>query len=41
MASLREAGDLPGARDPRVFAELIGLLGLPQALDTARRYEES
>jgi 2-methylisocitrate lyase-like PEP mutase family enzyme len=40
MANLKETGDVPGGHDPRVFVELIKLLGVPQALETAKRYEE-
>jgi 2-methylisocitrate lyase-like PEP mutase family enzyme len=40
MSTLRETGDLPEGRDPRVFAELIGLLGVSDALEMGRRYEQ-
>ena len=41
MATLKDAGDLPEARDPRVFAEVIGLLGVREAFETGKRYEDS
>jgi 2-methylisocitrate lyase-like PEP mutase family enzyme len=41
MASLKESGDLPQARDPRVFVEVIELLGVQEAFETGKKYEET
>jgi 2-methylisocitrate lyase-like PEP mutase family enzyme len=40
MVALKDAGDLPSARDPMVFAELLGLLGVQDALEMGKRYED-
>ena len=39
MAELRKTGAIAAAADPRGFGELLELLGVPRALDDARRYE--
>jgi 2-methylisocitrate lyase-like PEP mutase family enzyme len=41
MAALKDAGDLPQASDPKVFAEVIGLLGVREAFEAGKKYEES
>ncbi len=39
MAELKRTGAIAEASDPRSFAELLELLGVPDALETARRYD--
>lgn len=40
LRELRETGRVPGAEDPRTFADLLGVLGVAEALEQGRRYEE-
>jgi 2-methylisocitrate lyase-like PEP mutase family enzyme len=39
LRELAERGEVEAARDPRVFAELLQLLGVPDALEWSRRFE--
>ncbi len=39
MAELKRTGAIAEASDPRSFAELLELLGVPDALEAARRYD--
>ena len=39
LADLRATGAMAAADDPRAFPELLALLGVPEALETATRYE--
>jgi 2-methylisocitrate lyase-like PEP mutase family enzyme len=41
MAELAEHGRIAAAEDPRIFAELVTLLGLPEALARSGRYGDS
>jgi 2-methylisocitrate lyase-like PEP mutase family enzyme len=40
LRELRETGRIAGAEDPRTFGEILRVLGAPEALERARRYEE-
>jgi 2-methylisocitrate lyase-like PEP mutase family enzyme len=39
MAELKATGAVRAARDPTAFAEIIRLLGVPEALDAAQKYD--
>lgn len=39
LRELRETGRIPAAEDPRIFGELIRVLGVSESLARARRYE--
>jgi 2-methylisocitrate lyase-like PEP mutase family enzyme len=39
LHELRSSGRVAGGEDPRLFAELIALLGVPEVLELGRRYE--
>jgi hypothetical protein len=39
MGSLRQTGTIAEASDPRLFAELVQLLGVPEALQAAGKYD--
>ena len=39
MAELKETGGIRSADDPRIFGELASLLGVPEALETAKGYD--
>ena len=39
LRELRETGQVEGGQDPRLFAEIIELLGVPEILAQGRRYE--
>jgi hypothetical protein len=39
LAELRATGRIPSAQDPVLFVELVRLLGLPEALELAERYD--
>jgi hypothetical protein len=38
MRELRDGGRISAAEDPSVFAELLNLLGVPEALARSSRY---
>jgi hypothetical protein len=38
MNELREQGGIGAAQDPSIFAELLNLLGVPEALARSSRY---
>jgi len=39
LAELKKTGGIEAARSPAAFAEILGLLGLPEALELARKYD--
>jgi len=40
MAELQATGAIRAANDPSAFADIIRLLGVPEALQAAQKYDE-
>jgi hypothetical protein len=39
MVELKRDGEIGASRDPGLFGELVRVMGVPETLEQARRYE--